>query len=574
LLPNLLTSMARIKVEATSNIFFDISNTNFTVTPLVSVDAATLQSETCTGINGAIDPGEFVTVGFALHNLGSSNLPNVTATLRATNGVQSPGGPQDYGTLAASGPAVTRPFTFVGAGNCGDTITCIFDLQSGTNSLGPVVTNLVLGAATNTVISRTNTNALVIPISGTQGPASNYPSTISISNSPGVITKVTVKLNNLAHSFPDDLDIMLVGPAGQVVMLMSDTGGGNLLTNVNLTFDDAAARGLPDSGQITNGTYRPTNIGVTNDNPSPLAPSPPYSTNLSSFNGTSPNGTWSLFVFDDGSGDTGSLQSWNLNVSATVRTCCTNNPPFSDLGLTGVAVPLTPIAGSNVTFTLTVTNRGPATATSVTVTNLLPAGLLYVSATNSQGTHSNSGGLVGFAVGTLASGAKATLAVTALATNSGPLTNTASAASASLDPVPTNNAVALTVTVPFDNDGDGIPDAWELANGLSPTDPTDAAKDNDGDGLTNLQEYLAGTDPNDSRNFLGIISVTIAAPDTLITFSSVAGKFYRVESSDDLIAGSWSTIEDNVLGTGANVAVTNFNAADLPQRTYRVRLLP
>ncbi|MBN1142341.1 MAG: hypothetical protein JXB25_11200 [Deltaproteobacteria bacterium] len=46
-----------------------------------------------------------------------------------------------------------------------------------------------------------------------------------------------------------------------------------------------------------------------------------------------------------------------------------------------------------------------------------------------------------------------------------------------------------------DDDNDGIPDAWELAHGMNPDDPSDAALDPDGDGRSNLDEYLEETDP-------------------------------------------------------------------------------
>ena len=49
---------------------------------------------------------------------------------------------------------------------------------------------------------------------------------------------------------------------------------------------------------------------------------------------------------------------------------------------------------------------------------------------------------------------------------------------------------------PVDLDNDGMDDYWELANGLDPTDPSDANGDLDSDGLSNLNEYLRQTDPN------------------------------------------------------------------------------
>lgn len=48
-----------------------------------------------------------------------------------------------------------------------------------------------------------------------------------------------------------------------------------------------------------------------------------------------------------------------------------------------------------------------------------------------------------------------------------------------------------------DQDGDGLPDTWEMENGLDPLSGSDAAQDSDSDGLSNTQEYQAGTDPQD-----------------------------------------------------------------------------
>ena len=43
------------------------------------------------------------------------------------------------------------------------------------------------------------------------------------------------------HSFPDDIDVLLVGPGGQLIQLMSDVGGSADLVNNTYTFDDVAA---------------------------------------------------------------------------------------------------------------------------------------------------------------------------------------------------------------------------------------------------------------------------------------------------------------------------------------------
>ena len=48
-----------------------------------------------------------------------------------------------------------------------------------------------------------------------------------------------------------------------------------------------------------------------------------------------------------------------------------------------------------------------------------------------------------------------------------------------------------------DDDNDGMPDTYELANLFNPLNASDAATDADGDGYSNLSEYRAGSDPRD-----------------------------------------------------------------------------
>ncbi len=57
-----------------------------------------------------------------------------------------------------------------------------------------------------------------------------------------------------------------------------------------------------------------------------------------------------------------------------------------------------------------------------------------------------------------------------------------------------DNIVARLAFV--DSDNDGMPDDWELANGLNPNNPADSSAISSGGGLTNLQEFLAGTSPD------------------------------------------------------------------------------
>ncbi|MFM6064948.1 MAG: hypothetical protein ACKPAE_21800, partial [Microcystis panniformis] len=162
----------------------------------------------------------------------------------------------------------------------------------------------------------TYTQASTINISDNTA-ANPYLSSLTLSGVNGTITGVTVTLYNINHTYPDDIDILLVGPQGQTVILMSDVGGSTDLSGINLTFDDNVVNSLPDDTAIASGTYKPTNIG-TGDIFGTPAPTGTYGSSLSVFNGTNANGTWRLFVIDDASGDFGSIDGgWSLNITTT-----------------------------------------------------------------------------------------------------------------------------------------------------------------------------------------------------------------------------------------------------------------
>jgi subtilisin-like proprotein convertase family protein len=146
--------------------------------------------------------------------------------------------------------------------------------------------------------------------------ASPYPSTINVAGLSS-IADVNVTLAGFTHSFPQDVSILLVGPTGQGVVLMSRAGGSAPVSNVRILFDDAAATALPPTGTFTDGTYRPADYKTSDSYQSP-APAGPYAKVLSAFNGLSPVGTWSLYVQDDASQDAGAInQGWALHITTT-----------------------------------------------------------------------------------------------------------------------------------------------------------------------------------------------------------------------------------------------------------------
>ena len=301
--------------------------------PSIIADGASLLSEDCP--TGALDPGELATASFGLRNVGTLNASDVTARLLDTNGITAvTTNPVSYGALTAGGTGVSKNFEFISSGVCGSTVTAVLEVKDGTNNLGTVPFSFVLGTSTESTTVFSNTSAITIADNTSATP---YPSSISVAGLPGKVVKATVTLRGFSHTYPADVDIILVSPSGQKVSLMSGAGGGTDAVNADLTFDDAAG-GVIGSTVFT-GTYQPS--GIADSLPSP-APASPYAGALGELVGASPNGTWSLYVADRFSVDTGSIsRGWSLSLTSGEPVCCGDEvapvitSPLSAAGVVG-----------------------------------------------------------------------------------------------------------------------------------------------------------------------------------------------------------------------------------------------
>ncbi|MEZ4768690.1 MAG: proprotein convertase P-domain-containing protein [Caldilineales bacterium] len=121
----------------------------------------------------------------------------------------------------------------------------------------------------------------------------NTYSTIAVPNV-GTITDVNVTIGQISHTYDADLDIYIRNPANVQRMLSTDNGGsGDNYTNT--VFDDEAATAVTSGSAPFSGSYRPEQT-------------------LSAFDGGNAAGTWTLRVYDDARGDTGTLQSWSVTI--------------------------------------------------------------------------------------------------------------------------------------------------------------------------------------------------------------------------------------------------------------------
>ncbi len=145
------------------------------------------------------------------------------------------------------------------------------------------------------------------------------PIEFNVSGLSGTISDVNIRLINVTHNNPDDIDMLLLAPDGTAVMLMSDVCADGDLSSTTLYLDDQADDPLPDEAWClpipetsTSAAYRP-NDAEPNDS---TVPAPAlYFISLNALNGIDPNGTWSLYVADDAPGSALDMEEVELQIA-------------------------------------------------------------------------------------------------------------------------------------------------------------------------------------------------------------------------------------------------------------------
>lgn len=136
---------------------------------------------------------------------------------------------------------------------------------------------------------------------------------------------VNVRLVQLSHGVPRQIDLGLVHPRGPSLLLLSGVGTATPAQNATLTMSDEGSDRLLFFDNVQTGEYRPTNVSTGDDPfpaPAPAIPTEEQLPSLSIFDGLDPNGAWSLYGRDTEAigpvfGDSGRMTDWCVDLETT-----------------------------------------------------------------------------------------------------------------------------------------------------------------------------------------------------------------------------------------------------------------
>ncbi|OQW95881.1 MAG: hypothetical protein BWK77_06710 [Verrucomicrobia bacterium A1] len=127
----------------------------------------------------------------------------------------------------------------------------------------------------------------------------------------------------------------------------------------------------------------------------------------------------------------------------------------------------------------------------------------------------------------------------------------------------------------WDTDGDGLPDWWEIQNGLNPNSAAGndgAGGDDDGDHVSNADEFGANTAANNSNDYLDL-AIKLQGSGAALTWPSKTDINYRVERSSSLMPPNWQSIHFATALSNEQGVMEGLPGA-VSSRFYRVKAQP
>ena len=529
---------------------------------IASGGSAALTGENFTPANNAPDPGEYVTVNLPLVNTGTGNTTNLVGTLQATGGVTNPSAPQTYGVVVAGGATVSRSFSFIASGTCGNNITLTLALQDGATNLGTVTYTLRLGTLSNGTIFSEAFDGVSAP---------GLPAGWTTTATGGESAWVTSTTN--PNSSPNDAfapDVTTVGNTELVTPTIVVPAGGGTLTFRNL-FNMEASSSVSTTGydgmvleiSINAGAFADITTGgnaftaggytrtISSSFSSPLAGRLAWS-GLSGGTITTPTYITSTINLP--------AAAAGQNIQLKWRAATDSSAVAS--GAAGVRIDGISLSGA--TISQCVSNQAPAIVNGPPPSPVIvgtPYSFAFAASGNPAPTFSVAGALppgLGLSTAGVLSGT-----ATSGGTGSFPsITVTAS------------NAVAPNAMQTFALNTVTQANNYIASFGLSGSDAV-LTFDYDHDGLTNLLEYALGLDPT-VAGLSGLPTVTLKDYagtmylSMLFHRSSLATDLtYIVQGSSDLV--SWTDLATSSAGGTTNGAGFVTETGSAPAFTVEVR---
>jgi len=269
--------------------------------------------------NGAVEPGETVTVQVTLTNDGNATLTSLVGALSsATPGVSVVDGSATWPNLAPAASSPTDPDHFRIQLSPDMPCGAIVHLQVGSSAAegGGWVDSLATSVGGNPT-SATST----FPSTNVPKPiadAATTTSTLAVADM-GTVQDVNVGVT-LSHTYDGDLILTLIAPSGTRVTLANHRGASSD-NYTGTTFDDEAATPISSGTPPFSGSYRPE-------------------TPLSALDGIPSNGTWTLEITDSYAQDVGTLTAWSVTLTIATPTCVVCAAAPAPPGEAGSASPL------------------------------------------------------------------------------------------------------------------------------------------------------------------------------------------------------------------------------------------